>query len=178
MGNTGLAVGGTVGQMIDVASMVPDKACEPIASPVGDDVYEGSGWSAVVGQVLLEPGNTYSHVVDQFVVSFPSAQAAGAFYTTSAQQWSACANRQYTNEKFGQQLVHTVGPISNTDGTLSVTQTQPHGETTFTCQRALTVAGDVVIDVAACGLNESDAQSGAAVTIAHQIAAKVAPTQS
>ena len=42
-----------------------------------------------------------------------------------------------------------------------------------TCQRALTVANNVAIDVRTCSENRSDAQSDAAVDIAHQIAAKV-----
>jgi hypothetical protein len=179
MGNTGVAVGQTFNEMLDVAANVSDKACEPIANPAEANVYAGSGWTDVVGQVLVEPGSTYRHAVFQVVVSFHSAQDASAFFTTSAQQWPACANRQYTNVKMGQEMVHNVGPVSNTDGTLSVTQTQPHGEATFTCQRALTAAGKVVVDVAACSLNlpdaSHDAQSDAAVNIAHQIAGNAVP---
>jgi serine/threonine kinase PknH len=66
------------------------------------------------------------------------------------------------------------GPVSNTNGTLSATKTQVaptvsvNGSPLF-CQRALTLANNVVIDVEAC----SSTQSDAAVNIAHQISAKV-----
>lgn len=177
MGVTGLTVGGTANAMVNLASNVSDKACQAIAGPAEAEVYEGSGWSTVLGQELREPGMTYRHGVDQFVVSFPSAQDAGAFFTASAQRWLACANRQYTVDMMGQVLAHTVGPVSDADGTLSVTHTQPHGDAIYTCQRALTVANNIVVDVAACGLNQVESQSDAAVSIAHQIAAKVGNTK-
>jgi hypothetical protein len=175
MGTSGLTVGGTTGAMVDVAPQVSDEACLPIATPAGAKVYEGSGWSTVVGQEIREPGNFFRHGLDQFVVSFPSAQEAGAFFTASTQSWQACANGEYTMSMMGQNMVQTVGPVSNTDGTLSVTHTQQHGNGTYACQRALTVANNVVIDVAACTLSQPDSAppSDAAVNIAHQIAAKV-----
>jgi hypothetical protein len=45
-----------------------------------------------------------------------------------------------------------------------------------TCQRAPSVANNVIIDVSTCSLKRSDAQSDSAVNIAHQIAAKVPTT--
>ena len=64
-------------------------------------------------------------------------------------------------------MVFTMGPIPNTDGTLSTTRAGGEG---WTCQRALTVSNNIAIDVATC----PDNPALAAVTIAHQIAAKVA----
>jgi serine/threonine kinase PknH len=93
----------------------------------------------------------------------PAAEVA------SAQQWPACANRQYNVTAAGKPELHTVGPVSNTSGTLSAPETIRGG--TF-CQHALTVTNSVVTDVTACSHNQSDA----AVNIAHQIAAKVSTT--
>jgi hypothetical protein len=58
-----------------------------------------------------------------------------------------------------------VGPIANTNGTLSTTDTLK-GANGWACQRALTVSNNIAIDVAACSDNPADA----AVNIAHQIA--------
>jgi hypothetical protein len=67
-----------------------------------------------------------------------------------------------------------VGPVSNTDATLSATATVEQGYWNWTsCQRALTVANNVAIDAIACSENRSDSQSDSGVNIAHQIAAKV-----
>ncbi|MFZ0906640.1 MAG: sensor domain-containing protein [Mycobacterium sp.] len=172
MGATGITVKRNIAAMLDDASAhVPDKACLPLLFPAQPAVYEGSGWTGVHGQGLSEPGGILNHRVFQFVVLFSSAHDAGAFFTASDQRWSACANRQLTFTAAGQpDQVRTVGPVSNTNGTLSAT-TQPlgGGNDLLTCQRALTVANNVAIDVSVC----SHSQSDAAVNIAHQIAAKV-----
>jgi PknH-like extracellular domain len=180
MGTTVLEVKGTTGEMPNLAAQVPDKACRPIASPAEAEVYEGSGSTTMLGQALAEPGPRFRHRVEQTVVSFPSAKEASAFFAASAQSWPACANRQFTIEAMGTNMTHTVGPVSNTNGTLSVTQNQDGVELVFSCQRALTVAHNIVVDVMACSLNPADAQLGtesdAAINIAHQIAAKVPAT--
>jgi PknH-like extracellular domain len=184
MGTTALTVAGTIGEMSNIAEHVSEKVCQPIANAAEAQVYQGSGWSTVVGQAVLEPGRTYRHVVNQFVVSFPSAREADAFFTASTQSWPACANRQYTIAMMGTNMVHTVGSVSNTNDTLSVTQNQEGVDLVFSCQRALTVANNIVVDVAACSLKQPDAQLGAqldtqpnaAVNIAHQISAKVPAT--
>ena len=67
--------------------------------------------------------------------------------------------------------MHNVGPVSNTNGTLSATITgilARNGDNAV-CERALTVANNVAVDVDAC----SASPSGAAVNIADQIAARV-----
>ncbi len=171
MGATGMTVAGPVRtKMYDASARVADKACIPLQPPPEAAVYEDSGWSAVRAQTLREPGDSPTHLVYQSVVLFPSAQDAGAFFTASAQRWPACANRQYTFTEAGKpDQVLTVGPVSNTDGTLSATQTVASPWGWHYCQRALTVANNISIDVAACFKNQSDS----AVNIAHQIAAKV-----
>jgi hypothetical protein len=70
--------------------------------------------------------------------------------------------------------VWIVGPVSNTDGVLSAHRTlQPGYWKWQTCQRALTVANNVAVDILACSENRADSQSDAGVNIARQIAAKV-----
>jgi serine/threonine kinase PknH len=175
MGATGMTVAGTLTATYDSSADVPDKACLPQQGPAETPVYAGSGWTALRGQVLREPGAS----VTQDVVLFSSAHDADAFFTASTQQWPACANRQYTSTVAGKpDAVWTVGPVSNTNGTLSATATVGGGDSSWTwnwmsCQRALTVANNVAIDTMACSQNRSDAQSDSAVNIAHQIAAKV-----
>ncbi len=179
MGATGMTASGTVTAMEDDSAEVSDKACLAMFGAVQDGTYAGSGWSAVREQLLREPGDNWTHSVAQGVVSFSSAHDAGAFFTASAQQWPACSNRQYTVTVAGKpDKVFTVGPVSNTNGTLSATETRGGGDSSWTwrwisCQRALTVANNVAIDVEACSENLSDTQSDAAVNIAEQIAAKV-----
>jgi hypothetical protein len=169
MGANGMTVSATYTAMYDDSAGVADKACQPLDSSAQAATYAGSGWSAVRAQTLHEPGDNYTHSVGQSVVLFSSAHDAGAFFTASAQSWPACSNRRFTYTQAGQpDLVWTVGPVSNTNGTLSATKTQEGGNG-YTCERALTVANNVAIDVQTCSSNQSDS----AVNIAHQIAAKV-----
>jgi hypothetical protein len=89
-----------------------------------------------------------------------------AFRGRSPQKWPAC--HQFIWTVAGEPGVdNSVGPVSNTNGALSATLTKPG--TSAVCQRALTVANNVAVDITACSNNQSDA----AVNIAHQIAAKV-----
>ena len=174
MGATGMTVAATATGMDDDSAHVADKGCLHMQAAVETTVYAGSGWGAVRGQVLHEPDDTWTHRVVQGVVLFSSAHDADAFFTASAQRWPACSNRQYTYRgRPTHTAVWTVGPVSNTNGTLSATTTLAGGNSYsgngHACQRALTVANNVAIDVTAC----SAAQSNAAVNIAHQIAAKV-----
>jgi serine/threonine-protein kinase len=173
VGATGMTVAGTSAGMVDSSANVADKNCLTMQGPAEASIYAGSGWSAARGEAFKEPGDHWIHGVTQYVVAFSSAHDAGAFFTASAQRWAACANRQYTVTLPGQpDHVVIVGPVSNTNGTLSATQTFKADNGIGTCQRALTVANSVAIDVATCFNNEA-AQPDSAVNIAHQIAAKV-----
>jgi serine/threonine kinase PknH len=179
MGATGMTVTGPSRPtaMYDDSPYVANKACLLMEAPAQRQVYGSSGSSTLQGLELHEPDNNWTHLVIEEVVLFATPQAANAVYTTSAQQWPAC--QQYTYTVSGKpDEVETVGPVSNTNGTLSATRIRSGGDSTWvwgweTCQRAMTVANNVVIDVLACSTNRSDAQSGSAVNVAHQIAAKV-----
>jgi serine/threonine kinase PknH len=176
MGASGMTVNDTPTTMGDNIANVADAACRPLGGPLEASVYAGSGWTAFREQVLREPGNQWTRSADQGVVLFSSAHDAEAFFTASAQSWPACSNRQYTFTQAGKpDMVWSVGPVSNANGMLSYTSTLEHVNTWNwqPCQRALTVANNVVIDVETCDRNQADAQSAAGVNVAHQIAAKV-----
>jgi serine/threonine-protein kinase len=163
MGTTGMSAAGTMTEMSDNSSWVSDQACLPLSAAAQAKVYAGSGYSAVHAQVIAKAQQS---MVDQAVVLFSSAQQAGSFFTASSQSWQACSNRQFTLTANGNSQVNTVGPVSNINGTLSATVTPANS--LGVCERALTVANKVAVDVTACV-----GPPGAAVNIADQIAAKV-----
>lgn len=166
IGTTGILLNGTGAVMSDNSANIPDKDCR-FHLPAQASVYEGSGWTAKLGQYLSDS----SHGVSQAVVSFPSANDAARFFSASAQRWWACSMRQfhYVNPAQPDQ-VWKMGPIAIINGTLSTTDTQVGGDG-FGCQRALAVSNNVAIDVAVCATNPARA---AAFNIVDQIAAKVA----
>jgi hypothetical protein len=165
MGATEMTVTRTHTSMSDDSATMEPKECLAIDGSAQAQVYAASGYSAERDQTLQE-GDNFTHYVDQAVVLFPSAKQAGAFFTASAQQWPAC--RQYTHIQTDSQWA--VGPVSNTNGTLSTTATQQNAKAPgWGCGRALAARNNVVIDVNTCSANPADT----AVNIANQIVAKV-----
>lgn len=161
MATNGMSVVGTMTTMSDKSAFVSDKACAPLAYAVEASAYAGSGSGAVRAQVLSKG---QQDAVNQAIVSFSSPQDAASFYNASAQKWGTC--KQFTISINGNSQLHNVGPVSNTNGILSATVTPVNS--LGSCQRALTVANNVAVDVTSC-LGPADA----AVDIARQIAAKV-----
>ncbi|SPM30221.1 sensor domain-containing protein, partial [Mycobacterium terramassiliense] len=160
--------------MWDWSSSISDKDCLPLDGPGQDKVYAGSGWTAIRGQRLddsVDDSKSRDHYAIQAVIAYPSARDANAFYDSSAQSWSACANRRFSDLPQGKPpVVWTVAGIDKAGGTLSTSEVQEGGDG-WTCQRALTVRNNVTIDVLACA---SPLAAGSAVGIAERIAAKVA----
>jgi hypothetical protein len=156
--------------------------CLYTLNPGQTPMYANSGYTGVSGDddsAPLPPGsNTSDPEVTQFVVSFPSAKEANAFFTTSSQQWPACANRQFTapGDADTPEMAFTVGQVSNANSTLNTTitakMTKNGNSLTIACQRALTVRNNVVIDVSGCRDNPGDL----AVNVVNQIAGKVDST--
>ena len=163
MGATGMISVGTVTALPDNSFAVSDPACVPLSGAAEAKAYANSGYSAVRAQVVAK---AQQNALNQATVLFPSAEAASAFFTVSTQSWQACANRQFTLSANGNSQVNNVGPVSDANGTLSATVTPANS--LGVCERALTAANDVVIDVTACL-----GPTGAAVNVAHQIAARV-----
>jgi serine/threonine protein kinase len=163
MGTTAMRSVGTMTEMSDNSFAVSDPACLPLSAAAQAKAYAGSNYSAVRVQVIAIPQQS---AVDQAVVLFASPQDAGSFFNAAAQSWQACSNRSFTLTAGGNSQLNNVGPVSNTDGTLSATVTPANS--LGVCERALTVANNVAIDVTVCA-----GPPGAAVSIAHQIAAKV-----
>jgi hypothetical protein len=167
MGAAEMTVTTTHFAMSDDSATMSPKECLAVDGSAQAQVYAGSGYTAERDQTLQE-GDNFTHYVKQAVVLFPSAKKAGAFFTTSTQQWPAC--RQYTHTQSGS--LWAVGRISHTNGTLSTTATQQNANAPgWGCGRAQAARNNVIIDVNTCSADPADS----AVNIANQIAAKVQP---
>jgi hypothetical protein len=165
MGATGMTVTKTHTAMSDDSATMAPPECLVIDGSAQAPVYAGSGYTAE-RDLTLQEGDNFTHYVEQAVVYFPSANLAGAFFNVSAQQWPVC--HQYTHTQSGS--LWAVGPVSNTNGTLSTSATQLNANAPgWGCGRALAVKNNVVIDVNTCSANPTDS----AVNIANQIAGKV-----
>jgi hypothetical protein len=170
MGATGMTVHTSRQNMWDDSPGVADRNCLAVDGPAEDKIYTGRGWTAMLAQVLQEPGDTGMHYVLQSVVAFPSVADAAAFFSASSLSWRACSNRRFTYTRSGREPVWTTAQVSNATGTLAISLVLD-GVRHWTCQHALKVVKRVAIDVQACGYNQTEP---AAVAIVGQIAAKLA----
>ncbi|CAM4101829.1 Serine/threonine-protein kinase PknH [Mycobacterium basiliense] len=174
LGATSMKVWFNAKAMWDWSKNIADKNCLAVDGPAQDEVYAGTGWTAMRGQRMddsVDDSKKRKHYAIQAVVAFPSARDASTFYNSSAQSWRSCSNRRFSDTSPGQpDTIWTVAQIVDENGTLSTSQVQEGGDG-WTCQRALTVRNNVAIDVVTCAYSQ---QSSVAIDIAQQIAAKAA----
>jgi hypothetical protein len=148
----------------DSATMKPPE-CLAIDGAAQAQVYANSGFTAV-RDLALNDGDNFTHYAEQAVVLFPTAKLARVFAVASALRWPACHG--YTHLQSGTQW--TVGPISDTNGTLSVIATQQNARAGgWACGRALAMKNNVIVDVNTC----SPDPKNSAIDIANLIAVKV-----
>jgi hypothetical protein len=143
--------------------------CQGIQHPAVLAALQGSGWIAAQTQVLREPTDDWKHLVSNAVVDFPSAQLASDYAAKQAEAWARCAGKSLTTNATGEgSVTWSVGPTSNSNGTLSVVLTQ-EGAVGWGCQRALTVVNNIVVDARSCGFNRTDQATTISTRIAERI---------
>lgn len=131
---------------------------------VATTLYEESGFSGISHEELQEPAPGTSHTVGQVAASFTSAALALAFVKASADRWLACAGQTITQTDNGHDTRWTLGNLVGDAPQLEQLKTFENG---YACQHVLRAVLNVVLEVAACGSQISDA----AVRIADKMAA-------
>lgn len=160
---------------VDSTRVAEGVSCLAVTGAAQRGVYADSGWTAVHGQVLRDPPTSpsWSHFATQAVVLFNSARAAEDFFARSRGTWAGCSDRELT---YPQQLapaqVWSVGPVG-VDGNVLTVSREQRSPQRWSCQRALTVHGQVAVDVEACALDTP--ATTAAATIARSIADRIGP---
>jgi hypothetical protein len=138
--------------------------------------YHRSGYTAVRGSQLSEPGSNFKHYVDEGVVSFPSGPDARKFLSAAQDVWRRCVGKHvvYTTPD-GKATTWTARTPVTVGGVTTAVIDKEAGDG-FTCAHGITAKVNVVIDVSACGytLLAQGAQQGGAVasTIVNAIADK------
>lgn len=127
---------------------IPD--CLGAAHIVQPAVYSGTGYTAIRVDVLHQPGNRYTHSIEQAVATFPSAEQALAFVKASAPKWKACAGKSVVDTLRGVPTRWTFGDFVGDVPTIAMMYSRQNARG-WTCQRALSAVWNLVIDVKACG---------------------------
>jgi hypothetical protein len=143
----------------DHSELLPNLNCLGIWQVGEKSIYEPSGYTAIRGEVLREPdADNWNSLVVQAVVSYPAADAARRFFAESADRWSHCSNHVVNMTQSGRsQITLTFGGLTKTDTALTMALSSSGGGAS--CQRALAVDNNLIIDVSACGQTVSDQAS-------------------
>lgn len=138
-----------------------------------DYTYQGSGWTAVRVEELKDHRGSPDHIAYQAVVAFPDGSAAHDFYAGQVTGWANCDNRRVDLHDQSDPTPHywLLSKARAEDGVLTITRTQQGGAEGWACQRAMTTANNVVIDVSACADQVGDRGAQIAKRIAKKIPA-------
>jgi hypothetical protein len=151
------------------SNLLPNRNCLGIWQVGESAIYDHSSLTGFRGQDLRQPDtDTWDAMVVQAVVSYPTADAAQAFFSESADRWSKCTNHHVNmtvNDQPQRKLFF--GNLTKTDTELSMPVTR--GENERSCQRVLSVVSNIILDVAACNHDATDQ----AATIAQKIKDRV-----
>ncbi|SON63751.1 Serine/threonine-protein kinase PknH [Mycobacterium simulans] len=168
MGSSSMTPGKPITSMDSSSLTLSLPDCQGALYTSQAPVYGGTGYTGISALVSSEPGDNYDHWVNQAAVAFPSADKARTFVQNSANRWKNCAGKTVTVTNKGKTYRWTFAQVEGAPPRITVVDTQ-EGADGWECQRAMSVANNVVVDVNACGYNITD-QGG---QIADQIIAKV-----
>lgn len=140
-------------EMNDHRDLLRNRNCLAIWQPVEAVIYDGNAWTGVRRQVLRSPDtDNWTDRIVQSVVAFPSAQAARAFFSESADRWSKCTNHRLNiTVNDVRQPTWQSGDLNETDTRITIPVTRGSGDQVRLCERALAVDATVIIDADACG---------------------------
>jgi hypothetical protein len=165
MGTTGMQDLGGLSTMDTNAFAVSNPDCLGPAHIVQPPVYSDSGYTAVQFDVLHEPGQRYTHSIEQALTTFPSADQALAFVQTSAGKWKGCGGQEISESLNGTTLHWTFGNLAGDPPKISIIMNR-HNARGWTCQRVLSAVRNAVIDMKACAFKISDQGMQAADKVA------------
>jgi serine/threonine-protein kinase len=156
----------------DVAadSTITPLDCASTWAPGKIWTYQLSGFIGMARQQVAEQP-TPNHAVIQAVLAFPDATVAKKSYDDQVKSWGKCQFQTVTAHLGSDSKDQTavLGVVTESGGLATLQITPDFGLPGVVCERALTVAGNVVVDVRSCSPNVGDT----AATLARDIAAKI-----
>ncbi|OHV04964.1 sensor domain-containing protein [Mycobacterium talmoniae] len=154
---------------------VTPSNCASAYAPATTTAYDGSGFTGIAVQGFRGPGNTVATSVIQAAAKFPDAAAAQAFLDQQFTAWGGCKFTQVTADYGDGTTAHrkftAPGKSPGKDGdTLVLTGLESSAPGAPSCDRAMTIKSDVVVDVVVCK-DGSDGQNagGYGTGLAHAI---------
>ena len=174
MGTSGMTPHPPATQMGDHRNLLPNLNCLGVWQVNEAPIYESSHWKSVRQQMLrVADTDDWDSLVVQSVVSYRTADGAREFFTESTDRWSKCTNHNVNIQLNGQMLPGwRSGDLMKTDNLLAMPYTRTNGGQVRSCQRALSIAANLILDIQACKPQQQAAVTQAA-DIADRIVAKL-----
>lgn len=135
----------------DSASCVEGQDCIAVFAPAQRAVYGkrlviDTRIQVLTGNIDGPADRSAVHVIEA-VIQFASAKSAARAHRDQEQLWAAAAGRRVTYRHGEQHVSWLFGPLSTAGQTLSIRRTEQGSSAGWAAQRALTVCGNVVVDV-------------------------------
>jgi hypothetical protein len=174
MGTSGMTPHPPVSQMGDHRNLLPNLNCLGVWQVNEAPIYDSSHWKSVRQQMFRTPDTDgWDSLVVQSVVSYRTADGAREFFTESTDRWSKCTNHNVNIQLNGQALpAWKSGDLTKTDSQLAMPYTRGSGDQTRSCQRALSVVANLILDIQACKPPQQSAVTQAA-DVADKIESKL-----
>ncbi|OBA60929.1 serine/threonine protein kinase [Mycobacterium sp. 1100029.7] len=150
VGTTGIVVDHNKAEMTDPSQTgtVSDPGCLGALIGFQAPIYQNSGYTGTLAQLLTKPNSKPEYVVVQGTVTFPSAAQAQSFVTAQAPQWQSCAGRTVTQTSGPTTFEWTFGALSGNAPNIALQHTMANSP--VVCQHVISAVSNVVFDVNVC----------------------------
>ena len=141
-------------EMNDNADLVSDVDCLGAIYPGEDAAFDGTGWTAVRDELLLEAtAEDNAQLVEQTLVLFDSADEAVEFFDASKDKWRECAKAKDITVENGPWVPDDVQNASERMITLKA---KVSGTLEGICQHALGVVSNLIVEGFSCDITDND----------------------
>ena len=141
-------------EMNDNADLVSDVDCLGAIYPGEDAAFDGTGWTAVRDELLLEAtAEDDAQLVEQTLVLFDSADEAVEFFDASKDKWRECAKAKDITVESGPWVPDDVQNASERMITLKA---EVSGTLEGICQHALGVVSNLIVEGFSCDIADND----------------------
>lgn len=144
----------TAEEMNDNADLVSDADCLGAIYPGEDAVYDGTDWSAVRDELLLESGGEDdSRLVEQTVVLFGNRDDAVDFFDKSKDVWHECAQVKDITVEDGPWVPADVQEVSKQ---LISLKAKVSGSVEGTCSHSMGIVSNLIVEGFSCDVADRD----------------------
>jgi hypothetical protein len=141
-------------EMNDNSDVVSDVDCLGAIYPGEDAAYDGSDWTAVRDELLLEAGaDEDGRLVEQTLVLFDTPDAAVEFFDASAEKWRECAQANDIQVDSGAWSPDEVKDVDERSISLKA---EVSGSLEGICQHAMGVVSNLIVEGFSCDVNDHD----------------------